>query len=158
MCVGRLGRERWSCPRTLITCLPHVRLETRLPVGTKFREGWSLGTRLMKLATLVDISIISDLNYKILVLRLSSWVMAWFAYTLVAVAGDLDFSEDKTVHSWLPLGLYNRFVLQSSAVGLNRLCKQATCTAFFITSVLTHPSVITMYVASDVVNTWLLIA
>ena len=28
------------------TCLPHVRLETRLPVGTKFREGWSLGTRL----------------------------------------------------------------------------------------------------------------
>ena len=28
------------------TCLPHVRLETRLPDGTKFREGWSLGTRL----------------------------------------------------------------------------------------------------------------
>ena len=46
--------------------------------------------------------------------------------TLIAVAGDLDFFEDKNVYSWLPLVLYSRAVLQDSAVGPKKMRKVET--------------------------------
>ena len=60
-------------------------------------------------------------------------------------------------------GLYNRSVLQDSAVGQNNSAKLKQ-TSYSIAAIftgvllLTRPSVIRLCMASDVVNTWLLIA
>ena len=61
------------------------------------------------IATQVDISII-----RIRIIEFYGFVRELWRnlFTLVAVAVDLDFSGDKTVHSLLPSSLYNRFALQ----------------------------------------------
>ena len=70
----------------------------------------------MKLATQVDISIISDLNsFRFEFSFQGSIHELW--HDLLAITGHLDFPKDNIVHSWLPPGL---FVLRDSAVGLNK--------------------------------------
>ena len=46
-------------------------------------------------------------------------------FTLLAVAGDLDFSEDKTAHNWLPGSSKVRSVLQDSVAGPEKSCQKA---------------------------------
>ena len=62
------------------TCLPHVRLETRLPVGTKFREGWSLGTRLDfdSLQLIMDVVMWLLVNISICLLFIHAKMLKYF--------------------------------------------------------------------------------
>ena len=67
--------------------------------------------------------------------------------TLIAVAGDLDFSEDKTAHNWLHVWS----VLQDSVVGLEKSCRKA-----FLSLQLSHSRAGFAVTPSWLTSAWLL--